>query len=108
MISDGMLIVLKYAGSIIAAAYGVYATLSDFKHERDGKKVLSPKGYVGIALLLTSSIFALSTAGLKDYKDAQDAAQRAKQDDAKRGEDIHRIENVLSGLKRVRKEVGNQ
>ena len=69
---DQMLIVLKYTGSFFAACYGVYATLTDFRPEKDGKKRLSRKGYFGIGLLVLSSVLALSADGLNDYKENQE------------------------------------
>lgn len=97
-----ILIILKYAGSTITAVYGVYATLTDFKEEKSGKKVLSRKGYLGIALLLVSAIFSLSTSALEDYKDARDAEARAAEEAKKRSEDLARIEGITSDLKTVR------
>ena len=49
--------------------YGVYATLTDFKEERAGKRVLSRKGYIGIGLLVCSLVLSLSTDAFKDYQD---------------------------------------
>lgn len=80
---DVALLVLKYAGSILAGAYGVYATVTDFREEKGGKKVLSRKGQLGIALLLFSIFLNVSADGVKDIKERKEAkAARAIQDKA--------------------------
>ena len=66
---DQILVFLKYSGAILTAIYGVYATVTDFHESRDGKKRLSKKGYCGIALLIISSLLALSTDILKDSRE---------------------------------------
>ncbi len=38
---DGLLMVVKYTGSILAGAYGVYATITDFHEEKNGVKRIS-------------------------------------------------------------------
>lgn len=70
---DIIIPILKYTGSLIAGAYGVYATLTDFKDEKNGKKVLSRKGYFGIGLLISSLLLNLSTDAFKDYRERQQA-----------------------------------
>src|ERR1700731_2662952 len=73
-----ILLVVKYAGSIIAGAYGVYATVTDLKEDKDGKRVLSKKGRFGIALLLFSLLINMSADGLKDWKEKCDSEQQAE------------------------------
>ena len=65
--------VVKYASAAFSAAYGLYATVTDFKEEKKGRKVLSTKGYIGIVFLGISSVLSISTDGWKDAKDAKDA-----------------------------------
>src|SRR5437879_3634749 len=72
------LIVLKYTGGFFAAFYGVYATLTDFRVKRNGKRVLSSKGYFGIGLLTLSAILGLSSDGLKDLKEKLERDEAAK------------------------------
>lgn len=90
-----MLLLLKYSASIIAAAYGVYATVTDFKEEKNGKKILSRKGRWGIALLLFSTLINLSSDG---YKDIQDRKAAAVEEDRrlKAVEDQRQISNALA------------
>jgi hypothetical protein len=73
------LMILKYAGSIIAGVYGVYATLTDFKEEKNGRKVLSRKGYLGIALLAVSILVNLSMQVTEDLRSMQRAAQEQRE-----------------------------
>jgi hypothetical protein len=70
------LLILKYTGSVVAAAYGVYATVTDFREDRNGKKVLTKKGYYGIALFLVSIL--VSSDGVKDVREHKQA--RAEED----------------------------
>jgi hypothetical protein len=63
------LLVVKYAASIVAAAYGVYATLTDFHQNKGGVRILSSKGRWGIALFLFSILLNVFSDGLKDYKE---------------------------------------
>ena len=67
--SEIVLLFLKYAGSIVAGAYGIYATLTDFKEEENGRKVLSAKGRWGIALFLCSLLMNVFSDGIKDYRE---------------------------------------
>jgi hypothetical protein len=68
-----ILIILKYCGALGAALYGVYATMTEFKEERKvgdhSVKVLSKRGYIGIAFLGIVSLLNLGATSLKDYKD---------------------------------------
>jgi len=67
--SDAALLVLKYAGSIVAAAYGVYATVTNFHEQKNGRQILSNRGRWGIALFLFSILLNVSSDGLKDIRD---------------------------------------
>jgi hypothetical protein len=78
--SDSTLLVFKYIGSTFAAAYGVYATVTDFKEEKQGKKVLSKKGVWGITLLLFSILLNTSSDAFRDLHD------RAKADEEKKAQ----------------------
>jgi hypothetical protein len=40
-IVETLLLSVKYAGMLLTAAYGIYATVTDFKVEKNGKKILS-------------------------------------------------------------------
>jgi len=105
---DWLLVILKYAGGIIAAFYGVYATLTDFKEEENGKKVLTRKGYMGICFLVIIALLSLSTDVLKDLKENQDKDDREKAERVRRDEDINRIQNITSGLTSVERNLGEQ
>jgi hypothetical protein len=98
MINENLSIILKYAGSILAGFYGIYATLTNFRADKDGKKVLTIKGYVGIAILFLSTMLSLSTNAVKDIQDrnAKIAAARAeelKAEEARRKE--HQVNESL-------------
>ena len=102
MKTEAILIVLKYTGALIASAYGLYATLTDFREEKDGKKILSSKGKYGIALLLVSSMLALSTDVVKDVrenekKEEADKAEKIRQAEAeiKQRELVGRMNNQI-------------
>jgi hypothetical protein len=62
--SDNSLLLLKYAASTTTAAYGVYATVTDFKVGPEGHKVLTKKGKWGIALFLFSVLVSDSTGAI--------------------------------------------
>jgi hypothetical protein len=76
-----LLLILKYAGSVTAGAYGIYATLTDFKEHHGDRQVLSRKGRIGIAVLLCSILLNISADGAKDYNERKeaDAARAEKQ-----------------------------
>ncbi len=74
--TDVLLTILKVSAGIIAAAYGVYATVTDFRIEKNGKKVLSAKGKWGIALFLFSIVLTMSSDEYKDYEDKIASKQR--------------------------------
>jgi len=57
---------LKYLGAALSAAYGFYATVTDFRVESDGKKRLSRKGSGGLAFLSLSTIISLAGDAGKD------------------------------------------
>lgn len=71
-----ILIILKYCGAVGASIYGVYATMTEFKEDRQignrTVKLLSKKGYIGIAFLGLVSLVNLGATGLQDYKDKKD------------------------------------
>jgi hypothetical protein len=83
--SDSTLTILKYSGSALAALYGVYATLVEFKKEKEGRKVLTRSGFIGIAFLIVVSGVGLLSDRFKDIKDraenANTAANQAKVSD---------------------------
>jgi hypothetical protein len=64
-----ILYVLKYAGSIFSAVYGVYATLTDLKIDKGGQKVLSKKGYFGLSLLALGIVMNISADAIKDRRE---------------------------------------
>jgi hypothetical protein len=77
-----LLFVVKYTAAVLSGAYGVYATLTDFHENENGKKVLSRKGRMGLLLLLISTLLSLSSDGLKDYRENRET----KREEAKREE----------------------
>jgi hypothetical protein len=90
--------VLKYGGAIVAMVYGLYATLADFKDERNGKKVLTTKGYFGIALLVFSSVLSFCSDIAKDAHDQKDA-------DADKRELESRYQQVITNLTETKEQL---
>lgn len=80
MSSDFIWSSIRYAGIMIAGFYGVYATVTDFRGKKNGKKVLLPRGYFGIVLLIIASLLGFIADIHKDRQDAQDAWERQKRD----------------------------
>jgi len=78
------LYVLKYTGSVFAALYGLYATITDFHIDKDGKKALSRKGYFGIGLLLVASVLSLSSDVFKDLSEYKAKVLQNHKDDVAR------------------------
>jgi hypothetical protein len=65
-----------FAVQFLAVAYGVYATASDFKEEREGGgKRLSRSGKIGIAFLVAVSIASI---GVKIYQHQKEAKSKAE------------------------------
>jgi hypothetical protein len=113
------LYVLKYTGSVFAAVYGLYATITDFHVHKDGKKVLSTRGYIGIGLLFAASVLSLSSDIVKDYseyaakldQDRKDAAASKALDDQlnaeieKTAENTNLLTRALYNLQRAAKPI---
>jgi hypothetical protein len=77
--------VVKYVAALFSAIYGLYATVNDFHEDHNGQKVLSKKGYVGICLLMISSILSLSTDAWKNSREARlEQARQRKVDENNR------------------------
>jgi hypothetical protein len=77
-----LLFIIKYSAAVLTGSYGVYATLTDFHENRNGVRVLSKKGRLGIVLLLISTVLSLSTDGLKDYREQREVRkEQARRDE---------------------------
>jgi len=100
MINENLSIILKYAGSILSGFYGIYATLTNFRADKDGKRVLTMKGYVGIALLFLSTMLSLSTNAIKDIQDYKDKIRAAVVEKLKADEARAREHEVMERLNR--------
>lgn len=74
---DKLYFILKLIAVMVSALYGFYATITDFRVERNGHKVLSRKGYFGLALLVLATAVGLSTERL-DEKAAAETADALK------------------------------
>lgn len=99
---------LKYALGFLTSFYGVYATLTDFKEEKDGKKRLSKRGYFGIGLLALTAIMGLGLDMYKDQQEQIEGARKTAEDSARRDEDIKRIGEITSNLTSVRNQLQGQ
>jgi hypothetical protein len=103
------LFIIKYSAAVLTGIYGVYATLTDFREEKKGKKVLSRKGYAGILLLAVSTVLSLSSDGIKDYRDhlQEQADQHERERVAKEQEAIHEsVSAELSKSLEISKNLG--
>lgn len=105
--------ILKYVASIITAVYGFYATLTDFHEEREGRdgkkiKVLSKKGYRGLALLAVSSVLALSTDFAKDYREVKDKLETDKRDAQSRKQVSDQLSVQLNTTQEITKSLDDQ
>ncbi len=90
---------MKYTGGFFAACYGIYETLTDFRvKKKDGKKVLSKKGYFGIGLLALGSVLSLSADGYKYYNEFSEKARAAESELATRNEARARDERITTRL----------
>ena len=91
---DQVLVFLKYGGSVATAAYGIYATLTDFHEQRNGRKVLSKRGYFGIGLLvLVGSQLIISF--YRTYV-ARSAEQRSDLDEVRRALEFEYLNLAMS------------
>jgi hypothetical protein len=103
--SNTALYAMKYAGSIFAALYGLYATITDFHEQREGKKVLSRKGYFGIVLLFVASILSISADAYKDRREEREKIEQKQHDiearnelNAKLGAELEKTKGVADQL----------
>jgi hypothetical protein len=92
-----------FAVQFLAVAYGVFATASDFKEERDGKKLLSRVGKIGIAFLVAVSIASI---GVKIYQHQKDVKAKADAD-ATQLKMIADLEQSLNNSKAMSKALDN-
>ena len=59
-----LLIVTSLSG-IFALVYGIVATLHDFHVQKGNKRLLSKMGYVGLSILIVSSLLGLAVDGIR-------------------------------------------
>jgi ribosomal protein L17 len=69
---------VKYIASACTAGYGIYATLNDFHEQKNGQRVLTKKGYIGIAFLIASTFLSFSSDVTKDIKEKKASADEQK------------------------------
>lgn len=115
LVSDGTLSVIKYSSSILAALYGVYATVTDFHEKRGGKRRLSRKGFAGIALLIVASTATLTSDYFKDQNDKQKAAEELEdrkqllkgeqETSASLKESLTKLGTVATGITKTQKDL---
>lgn len=82
MNSDWWYYALKTAAMLLTGFYGIYATFSDFRVERDGRKVISRRGRIGLGLFLVSLTCSIAVDQTKDQLDARDAVRRLQREHA--------------------------
>lgn len=75
-------LVVKYIAEGLTALYGLYATVTDFHETRNGKKVLSWRGYLGIAFLIFATFLTIFNERRRDLRENEkDAATVKRQQD---------------------------
>jgi len=67
-------LIFKVVTSLIAGAYGIYATVTDFREVRDGRQVLSKWGKLGIGVLLISIALGIGADAWKEINDSKASA----------------------------------
>jgi hypothetical protein len=72
---DTKLLVIKYAAEGLTALYGLYATVSDFHETRNGKRILSWRGYLGIAFLVFATFLTIFNERERDLRENAKNAQ---------------------------------
>ena len=91
---DFVFLILKYLAAVVTGAYGVYATVTDFYDERNGKRTLTKKGYIGICLLTLSVSAGLLADIVGDTrqriaeKKAEKVARESREQQLKRQEHL--------------------
>jgi len=74
MENDYIFLCVKVTSSLIAGAYGVYATVTDFHEKRDGRQVLSRSGRIGLVVLLVSTFAGVTVDAWKELNDNKASA----------------------------------
>jgi hypothetical protein len=93
-----LLRLVKYVGVLIAGAYGIYATVTEFYVVREGERVLSTQGRLGIGLLLLSTLVALLSDVLRDIKENRELEAKAAQERKEREDQLLREKVLLDQL----------
>lgn len=105
---DLSLLILKYVGSIFAAVYGIYATLTDFHKEEQDRQVLTWKGYLGLALLILSSFLSISSDGFKDFRELRQKAEKDKLEEQNRKQLSGQLTEQLKKTNEIARELAEQ
>jgi hypothetical protein len=84
----------KYIGAGIAALYGIFATVTDFHEEKNGRRVLSHRGYFGLVLLAIASMMTISSDWSKDKHEDVVAAEKKRLDEERFASAQARQENM--------------
>ncbi len=95
---------LKYCGMLFAGIYGLYATVTDFHIEVDGKKILSNKGKYGIAILLIS----ISISNIVEVVNDVNENEKQKQTKIENNNNLNRQLAMINGLKQQAIELREQ
>lgn len=97
---DYTFLIVKVVSSVIAGAYGVYATVTDFHEKRNGRQVLSRSGRIGLAILLVATCASISVDA---WKELSESRASAKVSDRLKG-----IANDLSNTDKTLKKTGTK
>jgi len=92
-----LFLILKAIASVLAAWYGVYATVTDFHEKRDGIERLSKAGKQGISFLVMVSLFGICVDVWKEWHEHENEA--AGQESTK--QTAAKLENVLLEARRA-------
>lgn len=87
MDQETRLLFIKYTAEGITALYALYATLTDFHEIRNGNRVLSWRGYLGIAFLVFASLLTILNEKQRDsINDAKDRETSQRQQEQLKNE----------------------
>lgn len=102
IISATFLSFVKVSSSVLAGAYGIYATITDFHELKDGRKRLTARGRLGLALLLLATIVGITSDGFKEKQERDRQIQeraRLERDQRERDAETKRLEAISENLR---------
>jgi hypothetical protein len=95
--------ILKYVGAVIAAVYGVCATVGDFHVERNGRRILSRWAYFGIAFLVLASSLTLLSDIKKDQNERREKKESTEAQERTANDQRQLVEGLTTQTQLVKK-----